>query len=126
MGKHTAWAYCHVPNGSTFEHLANMERQLERFAPGFSKHVIARHITRPREFEEVNPNYVGGDIVGGVQDPRQLFHRPISALAPYKTPASDIFMCSAATPPGAGVHGMGGYHAARSILADQTFASSAG
>lgn len=115
-GQHTAWVYCHVPNGSTFDHLENMEKQLERFAPGFVKQVLARRITRPLEFEALNPNYVGGDIVGGVQDVRQVFHRPVSALSPYQTPAADIFLCSASTPPGGGIHGMSGYHAAQSIL----------
>jgi phytoene dehydrogenase-like protein len=115
-GKHTGWAYCHVPNGSTIDMTERIEAQVERFAPGFRDLILARHITTPSAFEQHNANYVGGDIIGGVTDWRQLFSRPTIRLDPYSTPAKDIFICSASTPPGAGVHGMCGYFAALSVL----------
>jgi phytoene dehydrogenase-like protein len=93
-----------------------IELQIERFAPGFRDTILARHVTRPAEFEAYNANYIGGDITGGVQDALQLFTRPTVRLNPYTTPNPSIYICSASTPPGAGVHGMCGYHAARTAL----------
>jgi phytoene dehydrogenase-like protein len=115
-GRHTAWAYCHVPNGSTVDMTERIDAQIERFAPGFRDCVLARHTISAGEYEVYNPNYVGGDINGGAQDWRQLFTRPVARLDPYTTPLPDLFLCSSATPPGGGVHGMCGYHAARSVL----------
>jgi phytoene dehydrogenase-like protein len=113
-GKHTAWAYCHVPNGSTFDMLPRLENQIERFAPGFRDIVLARRVLSPASLEAMNSNLVGGDIAGGAIDLRQLLFRPTRRL--YATSASNIFLCSSSTPPGAGVHGMCGYHAARLAL----------
>lgn len=115
-GKHTGWAYCHVPNGSAVDMTSAIEDQIERFAPGFRDLILARHTMTAHEYEGYNPNYVGGDINSGVQDWRQLFTRPVARLDPYSTPLPDLFFCSSATPPGGGVHGMCGYHAARSAL----------
>jgi len=115
-GKHTAWAYCHVPNGSTFDMTKRIEQQIERFAPGFCDRVLARSVLGPAAMEQHNANYIGGDIAGGVQDLRQLFTRPAVRLDPYSTPAEGIYICSSSTPPGGGVHGMCGYWAARSAL----------
>ena len=115
-GKHTLWAYCHVPNGSTMDMTERMEAQIERFAPGFRDRILARHVMSPADVEARNPNYVGGDINGGVQDLRQLYTRPAVRLNPYSTPADSLYICSSATPPGGGVHGMCGLHAARSAL----------
>ena len=115
-GKHTAWAYCHVPNGSTVDMTGRIESQVERFAPGFRERVLARNVMSTRQIEEYNPNYVGGDINGGVQDLRQLYTRPTLSLTPYSTPAKGLYICSSSTPPGGGVHGMCGYHAARAAL----------
>jgi phytoene dehydrogenase-like protein len=117
-GKHTAWAYCHVPHGSNFDMTERIEAQIERFAPGFRERVLARHTMTARDMQLYNPNYVGGDINGGVQDLRQLFTRPIISLMPYRTPARgvNLYICSSSTPPGGGVHGMCGYHAARAAL----------
>jgi phytoene dehydrogenase-like protein len=115
-GQHTAWAYCHVPHGSTFDMTQRIEAQLERFAPGFRDRILARQVTTPADLERGNANYVGGDIGGGVLNFRQLFTRPAVRLDPYSTPAEGLFICSASTPPGGGVHGMCGYHAARSAL----------
>lgn len=117
-GKHTAWAYCHVPNNSTFDMSERIEAQIERFAPGFRQRILARHTFNSLEMESYNPNYVGGDIVGGVQDLSQLFFRPTVSLKPYRTPIKGIYLCSASTPPGGAVHGMSGYHAARIALRD--------
>ena len=114
--RHTAWAYCHVPNGSTADMTERIERQIERFAPGFRVTILARHVMRPAELERYNPNYVGGDINGSRQDLRQLFTRPVAWLVPYATPARGVYLCSAATPPGGGVHGMCGYWAAAAAL----------
>lgn len=116
-GKHTAWAYCHVPNGSTVNMLDRMESQIERFAPGFRDGVIARHTMSPAQLEAHNPNYVGGDISGGLQTIRQMVARPALRLVPYSTPVKGLYICSSSTPPGGGVHGMCGYHAARAALA---------
>jgi len=115
-GKHTGYAYCHVPAGSTIDATAVIERQIERFAPGFRERILARHATGPGDLERRNPNYVGGAIAGGVADVPQAFARPVARRDPYSTPNARIFICSASTPPGGGVHGMCGYHAARSAL----------
>ena len=115
-GKHTAWAYCHVPNGSTRDMSDAIEAQVERFAPGFREAIIGRSAMGPAEIERRNPNYVGGDINGGVQDLRQLFTRPVARRMPYSTPVPGLFICSSATPPGGGVHGMCGYWAAQAAL----------
>ncbi|MGI8609436.1 MAG: phytoene desaturase family protein [Candidatus Dormibacteria bacterium] len=116
-GKHTAWAYCHVPNGSTEDMSGAIEDQVERFAPGFRDLVLARHVTGPAAMEAYNPNYVGGDINGGIQDWRQLFTRPVVRALPYATPDRGLYICSSSTPPGGGVHGMCGHWAARAALA---------
>jgi phytoene dehydrogenase-like protein len=115
-GKHTVWAYCHVPNGSQIDMTKRIEAQIERFAPGFGRLVVARHALGPADLERYNPNYVGGDINGGVQDFRQLFTRPMARLVPYETALPGVFLCSSSTPPGGGVHGMCGYWAARAAL----------
>ncbi len=115
-GRHTGWAYCHVPNGSTVDMTERIEAQVERFAPGFRDRILARAVTGPAELERYNPNYVGGDINGGNQDLRQLITRPVARLDPYSTPARGIYICSSSTPPGGGVHGMSGVWAARSAL----------
>jgi phytoene dehydrogenase-like protein len=115
-GMHTAWAYCHVPNGSTRDMTAAIEAQVERFAPGFSELIAARSAMDSAEVERRNPNYVGGDINGGLQDIRQLFTRPVPRPVPYSTPLRGVFLCSSSTPPGGGVHGMCGYWAARAAL----------
>jgi phytoene dehydrogenase-like protein len=116
-GKHTGYAYCHVPHGSTVDMTDAVERQIERFAPGFKGRILARHATSPADFERYNPNYRGGAITGGVADALQLWNRPVTRLDPYATPNPRLFLCSAATPPGGGVHGQCGYWAARSALA---------
>lgn len=115
-GKQTAWAYCHVPHGSNVDMTETITDQIERFAPGFRDTVLAKHTFTAKGMEEYNPNYVGGDINGGVQDLRQLYTRPVARLVPYSTPVKDLFLCSSATPPGGGVHGMCGYHAAKAVL----------
>jgi phytoene dehydrogenase-like protein len=115
-GKHTLWAYCHVPSGSTFDMTERIEAQIERFAPGFRDRVLARSVMSPGDLEEYNPNYVGGDINGGVQDMFQHFNRPTLRIVPYSTPAKGLYICSSSTPPGGGVHGMCGYYAARAAL----------
>ena len=109
-GKHTAWAYCHVPNGSTADAASAIEAQIERFAPGFGARVLSRAVTPPAGIERHSSNFVGGDVNCGLQDIRQLFARPTARL--YATPVPGLFLCSSATPPGGGVHGMCGYHAA--------------
>ncbi|HLD50534.1 MAG TPA: NAD(P)/FAD-dependent oxidoreductase [bacterium] len=116
--RHTAWAYCHVPNGSTMDMSEPVESQIERFAPGFRDQILARSVMPPRLLEEHNANYIGGDINGGVQDLRQLFFRPALQWNPYATPVKGLYLCSSSTPPGGGVHGMCGYHAARTALHD--------
>ena len=114
-GKHTAWAYCHVPNGSTVDMLSRLEAQIERFAPGFRETVMARHVLSPSGLESMDANLVGGDIAGGVIDLRQMLFRPTAKL--YETSARGVYLCSSSTPPGGGVHGMCGFHAARRALA---------
>ena len=122
--KHTAWAYCHVPHGSTQNVSLQIEDQIERFAPGFKDCILARNVHTAEQMEIYNPNYVGGDINGGIQDYRQLFTRPVARLDPYViptqaiTPKRKLYLCSSSTPPGGGVHGMCGYYAAQSVLRD--------
>jgi phytoene dehydrogenase-like protein len=116
-GRHVAWAYCHVPPGSTHDLTSTLECAVERFAPGFRDLILARASRNTRDIESYNPNSVGGDIAGGATDLRQLFFRPTPRLDPYATPNPRLFLCSASTPPGGGVHGMCGYFAARSALA---------
>ena len=116
QGKHTAWAYCHVPHGSTVDMTDRIIAQIERFAPGFRDLILAHNTRTAVEMELYNPNYIGGDINGGVQDWRQFFTRPTVSLTPYTTPAKGIYLCSSSTPPGGGVHGMCGYHAAQAAL----------
>jgi phytoene dehydrogenase-like protein len=113
-GKHTAWAYCHVPHGSTVNMLEKLEDQIERFAPGFRDCILARRIFSPADLESLDANLVGGDIAGGAMDIRQFLFRPTRRH--YATSARDIYICSASTPPGGGVHGMCGYHAATMAL----------
>ncbi len=113
-GKHTAWAYCHVPNGSKIDLLGKLEDQIERFAPGFRECVMARRVFSPADLESMDANLLGGDIVGGAMDFRQFLFRP--TWRHYATSARDIYICSASTPPGGGVHGMCGYHAAKIAL----------
>jgi phytoene dehydrogenase-like protein len=115
-GKHTVWAYCHVPHGSTADASEAILGQVERFAPGFRERVLAMQKTTPADLEAANPNDVGGDISGGRLDLRQLFTRPVARLDPYSTPDPRLFLCSSSTPPGGGVHGMCGWHAAHSAL----------
>ena len=115
-GKHTAWAYCHVPSGSTEDMTERVEAQIERFAPGFRDRVLALSTMDTSQMEAYNPNYVGGDINAGVQDLRQFFTRPVVRVNPYSTPARGLYLCSSSTPPGGGVHGMCGNYAARAAL----------
>jgi phytoene dehydrogenase-like protein len=115
-GRHTAWAYCHVPHGSTRDMTAAVEDQVERFAPGFRDTIMARHTFNTAQLQAHNANMVGGDVNAGIQDLRQFLFRPVPRLDPYSTPAPGLYLCSASTPPGGGVHGMCGYHAARSVL----------
>jgi phytoene dehydrogenase-like protein len=114
--KHTGYAYCHVPSGSTVDMTHPIETQIERFAPGFRDRILARHAMNTRDLENENPNYRGGAITGGVADLFQFFTRPVARLDPYSTPNPQILLCSASTPPGGGVHGMCGYFAAKSAL----------
>jgi phytoene dehydrogenase-like protein len=114
QGKHTVWAYCHVPYGSKVDVLQSLERQIERFAPGFRDTVLARRVLSPAALEAMDANLIGGDIGGGALDVRQFLFRP--TWRHYATSARDLYICSSSTPPGAGVHGMCGYHAARSAI----------
>jgi phytoene dehydrogenase-like protein len=114
QGRHVAWAYCHVPNGSNFDMVERIESQIERFAPGFGARVLGRSVLLPRDLEARNANLVGGDVGGGAQDLSQLFFRPTRRF--YATPCRDLYLCSSSTPPGAGVHGMCGYFAAQAAL----------
>jgi phytoene dehydrogenase-like protein len=117
-GKHTAWAYCHVPNGSSEDMTERVEAQVERFAPGFRDLILARHTLDPAGLESHNRNLVGGDLNGGAMDLGQLFFRPVRKVVPYRTPLRGVYLCSSSTPPGGGVHGMCGYSAARVALKD--------
>lgn len=118
QGKHTGWAYCHVPNGSEIDYTKAIEDQVERFAPGFKDTILARHTFNPAQLEAYNPNYIRGDINGGLMDITQLYTRPILSLSPYRTSNKNIYIASSSTPPGGGVHGMCGFHAARVALKD--------
>jgi phytoene dehydrogenase-like protein len=115
-GQHTAWAYCHVPNGSTEDYTESIERQISRFAPEFRDCILSRSVSTPRTLESWNPNLIGGDILGGAMNVGQLIFRPTRSL--YRTSRSGLYLCGASTPPGGGVHGMCGFHAARMALAD--------
>jgi phytoene dehydrogenase-like protein len=117
-GQHTAWAYCHVTNGSTTNMTGAIEAQVERFAPGFRDRILGRSERGPAQLESHNRNLVGGDLNGGLMDLRQLYARPVAARNPYRTPREGIYLCSASTPPGGGVHGMCGYAAAKVALSD--------
>jgi phytoene dehydrogenase-like protein len=117
-GQHTAWAYCHVPNGSTADRSEAIESQVERFAPGFRDLIVGRTARDPMALERDNRNYVGGDVNGGVLDLRQLLFRPARRAVPYRTPLRGVYLCSSATPPGGGVHGLCGWLAAKVALRD--------
>ncbi|UYQ95024.1 NAD(P)/FAD-dependent oxidoreductase [Chitinophaga horti] len=117
-GKQAVWAYCHVPNGSARNMTTEIEAQVERFAPGFRDRILRRHTMNAPQMEAYNANYIGGDINGGVLDITQLFTRPALRLSPYRTSAKGLYICSASTPPGGGVHGLCGYHAAKRALKD--------
>jgi phytoene dehydrogenase-like protein len=117
-GQHTAWAYCHVPNGSTVNMTDAIEGQVERCAPGFRDRILARSERGPAQLESHNRNLVGGDLNGGLMDLRQLYARPVAARNPYRTPREGVYLCSASTPPGGGVHGMCGFAAAKVALHD--------
>jgi phytoene dehydrogenase-like protein len=117
-GVHTVWAYCHVPNGSTVDMSDRIDAQIERFAPGFRDRVVARHTMSTADMEAHDANYIGGDIGGGAGDLRQLVARPVLGLHPWRTPVEGLYLCSSSTPPGGGVHGMAGWHAARLALRD--------
>lgn len=117
-GKHVAWAYCHVSNGSEKDMTEIVEKQIERFAPGFRETIIARHTMNTRQMQDYNSNYFGGDIIGGAANISQLFTRPALRFSPYRSSAKGIYICSSSTPPGGGVHGMCGYHAAQRVLKD--------
>jgi phytoene dehydrogenase-like protein len=116
VGTHTLWAYCHVPNGSTVDMTGRIEAQIERFAPGFRERVVARHAMNTEDVERHDANYIGGDINGGVADLRQFVVRPTLGLHPWRTPIEGVYLCSSSTPPGGGVHGMCGWHAAHEAL----------
>lgn len=117
-GRHVAWVYCHVPNGSVVDMTSRIEDQIERFAPGFRDTVVGRHTMATPQLEAYNPNYIGGDIAAGAGDLRQFVARPVLSLHPWRTPLPGVYLCSGATPPGAGVHGMCGMHAAACAVAD--------
>ena len=116
VGQHTAWAYCHVPVGSSVDATALIEGEIERFAPGFRELILARAVMTPASLESYNANYVGGDINGGAATISQLFTRQVARFNPYSTPHPRLFLCSSSTPPGGGVHGMCGYWSACSAL----------
>lgn len=123
-GRQTAWAYCHVPNGCTIDMTERIENQIERFAPGFRGRILARHVMSPADLQRHNPNLIGGDVGAGSQQFSQLMARPVLRLDPYSTPAPNLYLCSASTPPGGGVHGMCGYFAAQSVLRNRQARSS--
>lgn len=116
--KEVVWGYCHVPHGCNVDMADAIEAQVERFAPGFRERVLARHVRNAGEMEQYNPNYVGGDIGGGAMSLRQIFARPVASASPYRTAIKNVYLCSSSTPPGGGVHGQCGYHAARQALSD--------
>jgi phytoene dehydrogenase-like protein len=116
-GRETVWGYCHVPNGSTVDMTGAIEAQIERFAPGFRERILARHTMTTADLEAHNRNLVGGDFSGGANTALQLFWRPTAGT--YRTPVKGLYFCSASTPPGGGVHGMCGVHAARAALRDR-------
>jgi len=118
-GQHTAWGYCHVQNGSTVDMTEVIEAQVERFAPGFRERILARHTMNTSSMQAYNANYVGGDINGGALTLRQIVARPVLQSSPYRTSIDGVYLCSASTPPGGGVHGMCGFHAARQALVDR-------
>ena len=115
-GRHTLWAYCHVPHGCAVDRTDAIERQIERFAPGFRECIASRHVMPPSAMEQRNANLIGGDIAGGASDFAQIFARPIASFNPYATPLDGVYLCSSSTPPGIGVHGMCGYYAATTAL----------
>jgi len=117
-GKHTLWAYCHIPFGADVDMADRIDRQIERFAPGFRERILARHVMGPARLQEWNPNLAGGDISGGANTLFQLLARPVPGPTPYRTPLPGIYLCSASTPPGGGVHGVCGFNAARVAYAD--------
>jgi phytoene dehydrogenase-like protein len=117
-GKHTAWAYCHVPNGYKLDMTTIIENRIEYFAPGFKERILAKHTMDTAQIEAYNPNYIGGDINGGIIDIRQLFTRPALRSSPYRTSTKGIYICSSSTPPGGGVHGMCGFNSAKRVLKD--------
>jgi phytoene dehydrogenase-like protein len=119
-GQHTGWAYCHVPAGCTIDMTERIEKQIERFAPGFRDLILARHTHSPAKYQAYNPNFIGGDIGGGANTLMQFLFRPFPRWNPYTTPNPRLFLCSSSTPPGGGVHGMCGYWAARSVLSRQS------
>jgi phytoene dehydrogenase-like protein len=118
-GKQTAWAYCHVPNGSVLDMTATIERQVERFAPGFTDMILKRSTLNTAQLALYNPNYIGGDIAGGIQDPLRRLLRPLGRWQPYRTPMKGVYLCSSSMPPGAGVHGLSGFYAAQLALRDE-------
>ncbi|MDI9877628.1 phytoene desaturase family protein [Flectobacillus rivi] len=117
-GKQALWGYCHVPHGSKQDMTEAIEKQIERFAPGFRERILARHAFNTEQLESYNPNYIGGDINGGIIDWRQLFTRPALKSSPYRTSTKGLYICSSSTPPGGGVHGMCGYHASERVFKD--------
>ncbi|MBI2093967.1 MAG: NAD(P)/FAD-dependent oxidoreductase, partial [Candidatus Omnitrophica bacterium] len=120
IGAHTAWAYCHVPHNASVDMTERIEAQVERFAAGFRQRILARHTFSPQALQRYNPNYIGGDINGGLQDFKQLYTRPLPRYVPYATPVPGLYLCSSSTPPGGGVHGLCGYHAAQAVLKKQS------
>jgi phytoene dehydrogenase-like protein len=118
-GKHTLWAYCHVPNGAETDMTGIIENQIERFAPGFKNTIISKHTMNSSEMQSYNSNYIGGDINGGAQFIKQMLGRPVLNWNPYKIPSEGLYICSSSTPPGGGVHGMSGFHAAVSVLKNE-------
>ncbi len=115
-GMQTAWAYCHVPNGSELDMTDRIEAQVERFAPGFRARIVGRHVMGPKSMQGHDANYIGGDINGGVADLRQFVARPVASLVPWATPVDHLYLCSSSTPPGGGVHGICGLRAAQTVL----------
>ncbi|MGH8022266.1 MAG: phytoene desaturase family protein, partial [Limisphaerales bacterium] len=115
-GKHIVWAYCHVPNGSSFNMAPRIEAQIERFAPGFRDRILARHAETCLDLEAKNANLVGGSINGGINDLWHLIARPVASPTPYRMPVPGFYICSSSTPPGGGVHGMCGFYAAEAAM----------